>query len=171
MIVHNDCNRKGKVLILLAGFLKRDDLVMFSKISPVFLLQLLVTSFSIIIIIIAIIINVATGIYLNSYLLTIGYLIIYDFITIYLFIFPFFYSFLILTSFLLHFPTFISSFDLFLFFHFLIPISPAAFYYFKSYPYWPSKPPRRRPKPSEVLGELKSLFSLLLCQLQFYGFS
>ena len=101
----------------------------------------------------------------------IGYLIIYDFITIYLFIFLLFYSFLILNSFLLHFPTFMSSFHLFLFFNFLIPISPAAFYYFKSYPYWPSKPPRRRRKPSEVLGELKSLFSLLLCQLQFYGFS
>ena len=101
----------------------------------------------------------------------IGYLIIYDFITIYPFIFPFLYSFLVLNSCLLHFPTFISSSDLFLFFNFLIPISPAAFYYFKSYPYWPSKPPRRRPKPSEVLGDLKSLFSLLLCQLQFYGFS
>ena len=24
MIAYNDCNRKGKVLILLAGFLKRD---------------------------------------------------------------------------------------------------------------------------------------------------
>ena len=33
MIVHNDCNRKGKALILLAGFLKRDYLVTFSKIS------------------------------------------------------------------------------------------------------------------------------------------
>ena len=33
MIVHNDCNRKGKSLILLAGFLKRDYLVTFSKIS------------------------------------------------------------------------------------------------------------------------------------------
>ena len=64
----------------------------------------------------------------------IGYLIIYDFITIYLFIFPFSYSFLVLNSFLPHFPTFISSFDLFLFFNFLIPISPAAFYCFKSYP-------------------------------------
>ena len=64
----------------------------------------------------------------------IGYLIIYDFITIYLFIFPFLYSFLVLNSFLLHFPTFISSFDLFLFFNFLIPICPAAFYCFKSYP-------------------------------------
>ena len=164
---------KGKRLILLAGFLKRDYLIsyVFKNQSSFFLLQLLVTSLSIIIIIIMIITNVPFGIYLNSYLLTIRYLIIYDFITIYLFIFLFFYSFLILNSFLLHFPTFISSFDLSLFFHFLIPISPAAFYYFKSYPYWPSKPPRRRSKPSEVLGELKSLFSLLLCQLQFYGFS
>ena len=33
MIVYNDCNRKGKVLILLAGFLKRDFLVTLSKIS------------------------------------------------------------------------------------------------------------------------------------------
>ena len=56
-------------------------------------------------------------------------------------------------------------------FSFLIPNSPAAFYYFKSYPYWPSKPRRRRPRPYEVSGELKSLFSLLSCQLQFYGFS
>ena len=36
MIVDNDCNRKGKALILLAGFLKRDSLVTFSKISLVF---------------------------------------------------------------------------------------------------------------------------------------
>ena len=57
MIVYNDCNRKGKELILLAGFLKRDCLVTFSKISLVFLLQLLVKSFCIIIIINVIIIN------------------------------------------------------------------------------------------------------------------
>ena len=36
MIVFNDCNRKGKALILLAGFLKRDWLVTFAKISLVF---------------------------------------------------------------------------------------------------------------------------------------
>ena len=36
MIVHNDCNRKGKALIPLAGFLKRDYLVTFSKIGVVF---------------------------------------------------------------------------------------------------------------------------------------
>ena len=73
MIVYNDFNRKGKTLILLAWFLKRDYLVTFSKLSLVLLLlllQLLVTSFSIIIIIIAIIINVPIGIYLNSYLVS-----------------------------------------------------------------------------------------------------
>ena len=59
MIVYNDCNSKGKALILLAGFLKRDCLVTFSKISLVFLLQLLVKSFCIIIIIIVIIINIS----------------------------------------------------------------------------------------------------------------
>ena len=43
MIVYNDCNRKGKALILLAEFLKRNYLVTLSKISLVFLLlQLLV---------------------------------------------------------------------------------------------------------------------------------
>ena len=70
MIVYNDCNRKGNALILLAGFLKRDYLVTFSKISLVFLLQLLVTSFSIIIIIIVITINIPNGIHLNSYLVS-----------------------------------------------------------------------------------------------------
>ena len=39
MIVFNDCNRKGKALILIAGFLKRDCLVTFTKISLVFLLH------------------------------------------------------------------------------------------------------------------------------------
>ena len=65
MIVDNDCNRKGKALILLAGFLKCDCLVTFPKISLVFLLQLLVKSFSIIIIIIVIIICIP--IHLNLY--------------------------------------------------------------------------------------------------------
>ena len=65
MIVDNDCNRKGKALVLLAGFLKRDCLVTFSKISLVFLLQLLVKSFSIIIIVIVIINNIP--IHLNLY--------------------------------------------------------------------------------------------------------
>ena len=65
MIVDNDCNRKGKALVLLAAFLKRDCLVTFSKISLVFLLQLLVKSFSIIIIIIVIIITIP--IHLNLY--------------------------------------------------------------------------------------------------------
>ena len=72
MIVYNDCNRKGKVLLFLAGFLKRDGLVTFSKISLVFLLQLLVKSFSITIIIIVIIINIPIIIiiiiHLNLYL-------------------------------------------------------------------------------------------------------
>ena len=68
MIVYNDCNRKGKSLILLAGFLKRDCLVTFSKISLVFLLQLLVKSFSISIIIV-IIINIPI-IHLNLYLVS-----------------------------------------------------------------------------------------------------
>ena len=36
MIVNNDCNRKGKALILLAEFLKRNCLVTLSKISLVF---------------------------------------------------------------------------------------------------------------------------------------
>ena len=36
MIIYNVGNRKGKALILLAGFLKRDCLVTFSKISLVF---------------------------------------------------------------------------------------------------------------------------------------
>ena len=58
MIAYNDCNRKGKALILLAGFLKRDCLATFSKISLVFSLQLHVKSFSIIVIIIVIIINI-----------------------------------------------------------------------------------------------------------------
>ena len=66
MMVYNDCNRKGKALILLAGFLKRDYLVTFPKINLVFLLQLLVKSFSIIFIIIVIIINIP--IRLNLYL-------------------------------------------------------------------------------------------------------
>ena len=57
MIAYNDCNRKGKALILLAGFLKRDSFSCVFKISLVFSLQLLVKSFSIIIIIIVIIIN------------------------------------------------------------------------------------------------------------------
>ena len=70
MIVYNDCNRKGKALMVLAGFLKHDYLVTFSKISLVFLLQLFVTSFSIIIIIIVIIINISIGIYLNLYLVS-----------------------------------------------------------------------------------------------------
>ena len=68
MIVYNDCNRKGKALILLAGFLKRDYLVTFPKINLVFLLQLLVKSFSIIFIIIVIIINIP--IRLNLYLVS-----------------------------------------------------------------------------------------------------
>ena len=73
---------------------------------------------------------------------------------------------------MLHFPTLISSFDL-LFFNFVIPISPAAFYYnFKYYPYWPLKSSEKQtPRVSEVSRELKSLLSLLLCQLQHYGFS
>ena len=54
MIVFNDCNRKGKALILLAGFLKRDCLVTFTKISLVFF----IASFAIIIIIIVITINI-----------------------------------------------------------------------------------------------------------------
>ena len=137
MIVYNDCNRKGKTLLFLAGFLKRDCLVTFSKISLVFLLQLLVESFSIIIIIIVIIINIPITNYSFGFIFSfniIGYFSIYYFIMIYLYIFSFIHF---LNSFLLHCPTFISSFDLLLFFNFVIPISPAAFYYFKCYPYWP----------------------------------
>ena len=89
MIVYNDCNRKGKTLLFLAGFLKRDCLVTFSKISLVFLLQLLVESFSIIIIIIVIIINIPIIInYSFEFILgfnIIGYFRIYYFITIYLY--------------------------------------------------------------------------------------
>ena len=71
MIVYNDCNSKGKALILLAEILKRNCLVTLSKISLVFLfLQLLVKSFSIIIIIIVIIINIAIFIHLNLYLVS-----------------------------------------------------------------------------------------------------
>ena len=132
MIVYNDCNRKGKELILLAGFLKRDCLVTFSKISLVFfLLQLLGKSFSIIIIIIVIIINIPIINYSFEFIFSfiiIGYFSLYYFITIYLYIF---------LLFIFHFPTFISSFDLLLFFNFVIPISPAALHYFKYYPYWP----------------------------------
>ena len=144
MIVYNDCNRKGKALILLAGFLKRDCLVTFSKISLVFLLQLLVKSFSITTIIIVIIINILIIIiiHLNLYLVSLLWDILV-FIILSLFIYCFCVccfcvcvSF-ILNSFLLHFPTFISYFDLFLFFNFVIPISPPTFYYFKCYPYWP----------------------------------
>ena len=138
MITYNDCNRKGKTLLFLAGFLKRDCLVTFSKISLVFLLQLLGKSFSIIIIIIVIIINIPIINYSFEFIFSfiiIGYFSIYYFITIYLYVFLLFIF--ILNSFLLQFPTFISSFDLLLFFNFVIPISPAAFYYFKCYPYWP----------------------------------
>ena len=94
---------------------------------------------------------------------------IYHYMSIYFF----FYSFFIVNSFLLHFPTLISSFDPLLFFNFVIPISPAAFYYnFKYYPYWPLKSSEKQtPRVSEVSRELKSLLSLLLCQLQHYGFS
>ena len=71
MIVNNDCNRKGKALILLAEFLKRNCLLTLSKISLVFLLlQLLVKSFSIIIIIIVIIITIPIFINLNLYLVS-----------------------------------------------------------------------------------------------------
>ena len=159
MIVYNDCNRKGKVLILLAGFLKRDFLVTFSKISLLagflkrdflvtfskislvfFLLQLLVKSFSIIIIIIVIIINIPIINYSFQFIFSfiiIGYFSLYYFTTIYLYIFLLF-IFHFLNSFLLHFPTFISSFDLLHVFNFVIPVIPAAFYYnFKYYPYWP----------------------------------
>ena len=138
MIVYNDCNRKGKSLILLAGFLKRDYLVTFSKISlDFFLLQLFVKSFSIIIIIIVIIINIPVIIHLNLYLVSLLWDIL-GFIILSLFIYLFCFCVLfILNSFLLHFPTFISYFDLFFFFNFVIPISPPTFYYFKCCPYWP----------------------------------
>ena len=36
MIVHNDCNRKGKALILTDGFLKRDYLVSKKKSQEIF---------------------------------------------------------------------------------------------------------------------------------------
>ena len=138
MIVYNDCNRKGKTLILLAGFLKRDCLVTFQKSVQCFLLQLLGKSFSIIIIIIVIIINIpiinSSFQFIFSFII-IGYFSIYYFITIYLYVFLLFIF--ILNSFLPQFPTFISSFDLLLFFNFVIPISPTAFYYFKYYPCWP----------------------------------
>ena len=137
MIVYNDCNRKRKALILLAGFLKRDCLVTFSKISLVFLLQLLVKSFSITIIIIVIIINIPVIIYLNLYLVSLLWdILVFIILSLFIYLFCFCVLF-ILNSFLLHFPTFISYFDLFLFFNFVIPISPPTFYYFKCYPYWP----------------------------------
>ena len=121
----------------------------FKNQSSIFL-QLLVKSFPIIIIIIVIIINILIIIHLNFFIFSfiiVGYVIVYYFINIDLFFFLFFYSFCILNSFLLHSPTFISSFDLFRFFNFVIPIRapqesigslPPAFYHFKcSYPYWP----------------------------------
>ena len=139
MIVYNDCNRKGKTLLFLAGFLKRDCLVTFSKISLVCLLQLLVESFSIIIIIIVIIINIPIINYSFGFIFSfniIGYFSIYYFIIIFLYIFSFihfsFFKFIFAP-----FSYIYSSFDLLLFFNFVIPISPAAFYYFKCYPYWP----------------------------------
>ena len=57
MIAYNDCNRKGKALILLAGFLKRDSFSCVFKNQSSFFVAALVKSFSIIIIIIVIIIN------------------------------------------------------------------------------------------------------------------
>ena len=139
MIIYNDCNRKGTTLLFLAGFLKRDCLVTFSKISLVFLLQLLGKSFSIIIIIIVIIINIPIINYSFEFIFSfiiIGYFSIYYFITIFLYIFSFihfsFFKFIFAPISYIY-----SSFDLLLFFNFVIPISPAAFYYFKSYPYWP----------------------------------
>ena len=90
MIVYNDCNRKGKTLLFLAGFLKRDCLVTFSKISLVFLLQLLVESFSIIIIIIVIIINIPIINYsfefIFSFITIIGYFSIY-YLSLFIYIF------------------------------------------------------------------------------------
>ena len=138
MIVHNDCNRKGKSLILLAGFLKRDYLVTFSKISlDFFLLQLFVKSFSIIIIIIVIIINIPVIIHLNLYLVSLLWdILVFIILSLFIYLFCFCVLF-ILNLFLLYFPTFISYFDLFLFFNFVIPISPPTFYYFKCYLYWP----------------------------------
>ena len=137
MIVYNDRNRQGKALTFLAGFLKRDCLVTFSKISLVFLLQLLSKKpLSIINIIIVIIINIPIINYSFEFIFSfiiIGYFSIYHFSTIYLYIF----SFIHLNSFLPYFPTRISSFDLLLFFTSVIPISPASFYYFKYYLYWP----------------------------------
>ena len=68
-------------------------LVTFSKISLVFFLQLLVKSFSIIIIIIVIIINILIIIHLNFFIFSfiiVGYVIVFYFIIIYLFIFLFF---------------------------------------------------------------------------------
>ena len=136
MIVYNDCNRKGKALILLAGFLKRDCLVTFSKISLDFLLQLLVKSFSITTIIIVIIINILIIIiHLNLYLVLLLWdILVFIILSLFIYCFCVCVSF-ILNSFLLHFPTFISYFDLFLFFNFVIPISPPTFYYFKCCPY------------------------------------
>ena len=140
MIVYNDCNRKGKTSILLAGFLKRDCLVTFQKSVQCFLLQLLGKSFSIIIIIIVIIINIPIINYSFQFIFSfiiIGYFSLYYFTTIYLYIFLLF-IFHFLNSFLLQFPTFISSFDLLHVFNFVIPVIPAAFYYnFNYYPYWP----------------------------------
>ena len=92
MIIYNDCNRKGTTLLFLAGFLKRDCLVTFSKISLAFLLQLLVESFSIIIIIMVIIINIPIINYSFEFIFSfiiIGYFSIYYFITIFLYIFSF----------------------------------------------------------------------------------
>ena len=139
MITYNDCNRKGKTLLFLAGFLKRDCLVTFSKISLVCLLQLLVESFSIIIIIIVIIINIPITNYSFGFIFSfniIGYFSIYYFIMIYLYIFSFihfsFFKFIFAPLSYIYFLFWPSSF-----FNLVIPISPAACYYFKCYPYWP----------------------------------
>ena len=127
-------------------------------------------SFSITIIIIVIIINIPVIIRLNLYLVSLLWdILVFIILSLFIYLFCFCLLF-ILNSFLLHFPTFISYFDLFLFSNFVIPISPPTFYYFKCYPYWPYNPPRRTHIASEISGELKSLLSLLLCQLQFYRF-
>ena len=93
-------------------------LVTFSKISLVYFLQLLVKSFSIIIIIIVIIINILI-IHLNFFIFSffvVGYVIIYYFITIYLF----FFSFLLFI------------------FHFKFIFAPFSYIYFLIWPFFVS---------------------------------
>ena len=158
-------------------------LVTFSKISLVFFLQLLVKSFSIIIIIIVIIINILIIIHLNFFIFSfiiVGYVIVFYFITIYLFIFLSFsfihFSFWIhFCSILLHlFPLltfFVSLISWFQLGHLRSRSAPGHLHLIISNVVIPTGLKILR---EEHLDHLKYrensvAFVLLLCQLQFYG--